>query len=38
MLPASSDQSEINEQQFVHVLLLFPDGQAAERANSSQIR
>lgn len=26
MLSAPSDQFEINEQRFVHVLLLFPDG------------
>lgn len=38
MLSASSDQFEINEQQFVRILLLFPDGQAAEKANSCQVR
>lgn len=38
MLSASSDQFEINEQQFICFLLLFPDGQTIKNANSSQIR
>lgn len=38
MLSASSDQFEINKQQFICFLLLFPDGQTIKNANSSQIR
>lgn len=38
MLSASSDQFEINEQQFIRFLLLFPDGQTTKKADSSLMR
>lgn len=38
MLSASSDQFEINEQQFIRFLLLFPDGQTTKKADSCLMR
>lgn len=37
MQSASSDQFEINEQQLIRFLLLFPDGQTTKKADSSLI-